>query len=315
MRRALRSSPARLRGVACALMLLAAAGGLADDTAGGRNVIVNRVGFTSNQFPGTATRDAEVGIDYWFKLMSDRQKTTQIPRTKVYPTIREMQAALADRQLDIVAILTQDYLAIRDEIPLEPFTIAVRSKEGLTKWAVYVSRKKGITSLEQLRGAKIIFDRTEGDDFGKTWFETLLLRQGLDPDRYATEESVDKASRAILPVYFGQADACVAPLASFSTMVEMNPAVGRELVALATSPAMAPGIVCFTREIDPGRKPDIIHTLNTLHEDPEGQQVLNLFRRDRMYPFDAAQIEPVRAILEEHRKLLESRGRGPSVTR
>jgi hypothetical protein len=70
---------------------------------------------------------------------------------------------------------------------------------------------------------------------------------------------------------------------------------------------MAPGILCFTPEIDPSRKPDIINTLITMHEDPQGQQVLNLFRRDRVHTFEAFQIAEVEKLVEEHRRLTAAR--------
>lgn len=296
-------SGSRFLAVALALIALVAPGrARAQETPAG--VIVHRVGFTSNQFPGTATRDAAIAIDYWFKIMSDRQKTAQIPKTTVYDSFGEMHEAMRKHRLDIVVILSRDYLAVRDEIELDPFCTAVRSREGLPRFAVYVPRTKGIRGLSELKGRKIVFDETEGAELGRLWFETRLLQEGLDPENFGTFQPVDKASKAVLPVYFGQADACVAPTPSFSIVSEMNPRVGRDLVALEVSQPMAPAIVCYTDQMDPARKPDITQTLLTLHEDPEGQQVLNLFRRDHVLLYDPSQIQPIVDLELERERIL-----------
>lgn len=266
-------------------------------------VIIQRVGFTEDQFPGTATRDAEVAIDYWFKLMSERQRLNQIPNTTVFPTFAEMHGALKNGLLDIVSILSLDFLRAREEVELEPFSVTTRGEDVYTEYVVYVHKDGGIDRLEQLAGKKVLIDASEGAELVSYWFETALLREDIDPEGFLTTESVDKASRAILPVYFKQAAACVAANYSFENMKEMNPRIGVDLVPLKASAPLLAGIVCFTSEIDPVRKPDIVRTLNTLHEDPQGQQVLNLFRRDQAVPYESRQLESLLALVEERRRL------------
>ena len=148
-----------------------------------------------------------------------------------------------------------------------------------------------------------MIDGSEGAELGHFWFDTVLLRQGLHPDDFLRTEEVDKASRAILPVFFGQAAACIAAKHSFENMREMNPRIGVDLVALEVSRPLLAGVVCFTPEIDPLHKPDIVQTIHTLHQDPQGQQVLNLFRRDRAVPYEAGQMDSLLALVEERRQL------------
>lgn len=277
----------------------------ADEGASPRpDAIIQRVGFTEDQFPGTATRDAEIAIDYWFQIISDRNRSAHIANTTVFNTFDQMRQALLRKRLDIVAILSLDFLRVRDEIELEPFSVATRGEDAYVEYAIYVRKDSGIADIGQLASQRIIFDGSDGAELGRFWFETALLRKGHDPFDYMHDtESVDKASRAILPVYFDQAAACIATRRSFDNMREMNPRLGADLIALETSPPLLSGVVCFTTEIDPADKPDIAHTLLTLHEDPQGQQVLNLFRRDRTVPYDPEQLQSLLALVEERREL------------
>lgn len=273
-----------------------------ESTASGE-IVIQRVGFTEDQFPGTATRDAEIAIDYWFKIISDRQKIAQIPNTTVFSTFPQMRQALRNRKLDVISILSLDFLRIRNEVELDPFSVTTRGSDVYTEYAVYVHRGRGIENLAQLAGQKMMIDASEGAELGRFWFDTVLLRQDLDPGDFESTEEVDKASRAVLPVFFGQAAACVAAKHSFENMREMNPRIGIDLVALEISRPLLTAIVCFTPEIDPIHKPDIIQTIHTLHQDPQGQQVLNLFRRDRAVPYHAGQLDSVLALVEERRRL------------
>ncbi len=284
--------------------VLLSASAVADDTvAGPPGVVVQRVAFTEDQFPGTATRDAEVAIDYWFKIISDHRKTAQIAKTTVYPTFLQLRRALERRELDVISILSLDYLRVRDSIKLEPFTVATRGDDPYTQFVLYVHKDSGITNLADLAGEKIIVDATEGSELGRFWFETLLLRQGLDPLDFVFSEEVDKASRAVLPVYFRQTAACIAASYSFDTMRELNPRVGTDLVALEVSPPLISGVVCFTTEIRESDKYDIVDTILALHEDPQGQQVLHLFRRDKTIAYAPAQLETLVELVEERERL------------
>jgi ABC-type phosphate/phosphonate transport system substrate-binding protein len=269
-----------------------------------------RLGITRNQISGIASRDVAISIDYWFRLMSERKGSRNVPVTRIFEDLGEMEAALRRQELDMVFILARDYLALRDEISLEPVAITVGDGGELIRYAVYTRRKRGIRHLDQLRGGRIILDETEGATLGKLWFETLLLRMGIDPEEFAVLEVVGRTSQAVLPVYFGQADACVTAVSSYETTARLNPDIDRALEVVDTSDDAAVGIVCYTDKMDPLHKPEITGALLAMHEDSYGRQILALFRRKRAIPFEPDQIRLVVELEDEHARLEAGRRSG-----
>jgi len=81
--------------------------------------------------------------------------------------------------------------------------------------------------------------------------DVLLWRSGLDAGETFFEEiqEVSKVSQAVLPVFFDQADACIAPMDAFRTMAELNPQLEEELWVIDTSPGFCQAVVCARRDV------------------------------------------------------------------
>jgi ABC-type phosphate/phosphonate transport system substrate-binding protein len=270
-------------------------------------VLVYRVGATREQIPEMASRDVEVTIDYLFTLMNERRNIPNRPKTRIFPNLDALKQAVLRGELDVVVLLARDYLALRDELALEPVLFSVRNDDELVRFALYAARNRHMTSLEQLRGGRVIFDGTEGGSLGRLWFESLLLRQNIDPAGFASFESVARPSRAVLPVFFGQADACVIAVSIFDATAGLNPQIGNELEILHLSPPVAVGLLCFTDRVDPSRKEDLLRGLLSMHGDPDGRRILALFRRDRIVPFHQDAIQPIEDLELERNALLARR--------
>jgi phosphonate transport system substrate-binding protein len=95
-----------------------------------------------------------------------------------------------------------------------------------------------------------------------------------------------KLSRALLPVFFGKADACLVTRHDYDLMCELNPQIQRTLKPLAVSRVLVPSVTCLRRGYNSAHRTDIIDALGKLHEEPKGQQILSLFGVDRLVPFE-----------------------------
>ena len=136
------------------------------------------------------------------------------------------------------------------------------------------------------------------------WLETLLMKEGFPgPETFISNfKMVKKASQALLPVFFKQADACAVSQGAFETMKELNPQVGRELVALAQSPGYPQGVVCMRKGLAEKYRP-FVEEMYTLHNQSQGKQILTLMRIKRLLPFQATYLETTEALLAENQAL------------
>jgi len=131
------------------------------------------------------------------------------------------------------------------------------------------------------------------------------MRQGLPVSEhfFANIKRVNKASQAILPVFFQQADAAIVDRHAFRTMVELNPQLNEQLTMLASSPALIHSIVCLSRNSDEEVKKAILDTAFKLGNDTAGKQILTLFQMDRVALYKQSYLEAMTALAREHHDL------------
>ena len=119
-------------------------------------------------------------------------------------------------------------------------------------------------------------------------------------DFFGRTDEVFTASRAILPVYFGQYDACVVDRSSLDVMVELNPQLGAKLAVVAKSPGYLETVVCLRNDYTEYRD-ELISALNEMHTLPTGQQLLMILKVDRLRPYEPRYLETVKALYGMHR--------------
>ena len=118
----------------------------------------------------------------------------------------------------------------------------------------------------------------------------------------ATIGSSDRISPPVLAVLFGKADACLVNGNLFDTMVEMNPQLRTDLVAIAESPPFLASVTCFPPGCDPELRELVVDGALALHTHPRGQQILALFGVREIRRFEESQLAQIAILLEAHRR-------------
>jgi hypothetical protein len=72
---------------------------------------------------------------------------------------------------------------------------------------------------------------------------------------------------------------------------------------LARSGDMVGGVISLRADFDPSQKDRVIGILESLDKDPQGKQLLRLFRVDRLAPFRGEYLVSTEAMLAEHAEL------------
>ena len=105
-----------------------------------------------------------------------------------------------------------------------------------------------------------------------------------------------------MPVFFRQADACIVTRQVFELSAELNPQLGKQLTAIARIDNLAPGIIVIDRRLPDDIRQKIRQTLLTLHEAPDGQQLLMLFQVRKLVPFKPEYLKATEALFSEYRE-------------
>jgi phosphonate transport system substrate-binding protein len=131
------------------------------------------------------------------------------------------------------------------------------------------------------------------------WLDSLLTARVSSGAQgfFGSISEATKATQVVMPVFFGQADACLVNRSLLETMSELNPQVGRQLLILEQSPGFVTGILAARKNFSHTQRDTVVKILQEMHTDPKGKQIMSLFRITRLVPFMPEHLASVEKVL------------------
>ena len=117
--------------------------------------------------------------------------------------------------------------------------------------------------------------------------------------------SAANASQAILPVFFGKADVCIATRNGWTLMGELNPQVKDQLRTLAVSPPVVPGMSCFRRDLADTLKQRLLKAALDSQVNPLFKQVMALFKIDELSRQPVSVLADTRRLVARYHQLCD----------
>lgn len=231
---------------------------------------------------------------------------------EVLHDVKSTLAALRTGTADVVVLSAINYVKYRQELNARPLCSPVFGGALTETYVLVVRKASGIRTLAQLAGRSLVTRRGFYGEVARMWLDTQLMSRGLAASARFFSGITDgsRASQAVLPVFFGKIDACVVPLSSLRTMMELNPQLGRDLCIVASSPPYLVGVICLRLDCDPRTRDEMRTALVNMDRNVEGRHILTLFRCDRLVPFVPASLEGVTRLVRDHRTLVNRRTHG-----
>jgi ABC-type phosphate/phosphonate transport system substrate-binding protein len=268
------------------------------------------VAFTPQAFFNVDPRDAIGAVKVWINN-ADRKLGNNPETTVLYLKSQpEVENALAGNEVDILVSIADEFINLRDSFNLLPVLSTDYGRKFYDELLLLVRADSSITSIEQLRGKSLRMEGGQKGTIPMKWLYSLLNSSGITSPKefFGSINEFPKANQIIMPVFFGQADACIASLTSFETMSELNPQLGKKLRILAKSPGFATGIISVRKVVKNRRRDELIEALRTMDGETKGKQVLTIFRINRLVPFRNEHLASVEKLFKELRGRMEPRG-------
>lgn len=266
-----------------------------------------RVGFTRSSFTGVNEADARAACKVFSAKVGETRGYKINSSIVVFDDLAQLATEVEKDALDLVILATWDYLTLSPtpKMPIE--LVTVEQGVMVEEYLVLVRSDAGLTDLADLEDRSVIVLDSSNASTGKHWFRTELMGMGYShPSSFLGRfEIKEKPSHVVLPVFFGNADACIVDRSGFETMTELNPQVGRELRVIARSAAYLDTVACVRRDgwETPRHRTDLIAALHELYQDPAGRQLGSLFKFDDLIPFEDHYLDSVRALHRRHDRL------------
>jgi ABC-type phosphate/phosphonate transport system substrate-binding protein len=251
------------------------------------------IGFSSKHFSDLNTTDALAATRVWADMIRMKKGYSGTSGAKAYDDLDELANSTKRKELDLAILLPFEYLKIQETAPLTPIFIASTNDRVDDETLLLVHRRNAASKLEDLKGKEIIISGNAATSLGRIWLETQIMESGFSSldSFFGKSSNAAKASQAVLPVFFGKSDACLINRQGFSTMVEMNPQLARDLKVIAQSPGYPICVICIRKDYDPLYRDVLMDGLSQLHLEPRGQQILTLFKVTKLIPFDKAYMQ------------------------
>ncbi len=269
------------------------------------------VGYSKQVFYNVDPNDVMGLTKDWARIVDRKMGNSRESRVIMFRTLADAESALKSAEVDIVALLPEEFLSLRERVPIAAVMSADYGKHFYNELVLLVRNGSGISRVAQLRGKSLRIESGQKGSVPIQWLDLYLVSK-VSTDAggfFSSITEYPRAAQVIMPVFFGQADACLASRTSFEEMAELNPQVGRRMHILASSPGYVTGIVAVRKDIRNERRDDLLKVLQQMQNDPRGKQLLTLFRINRLVEFRPEHLTSVEKLLREHTSRFESTAR------
>jgi phosphonate transport system substrate-binding protein len=245
-----------------------------------------RIGFTGSAFQDVTNTDIKAAVSVLIRKVAWQHFGKA--ESRFYETLPEMATDLKNRKIEILATPVEEYMELKKELPIEPLLISSTEKGTEMELLLLVRKDSGVHSFHDLRRRTIAMPSRNPRclDMYMAWLEIMLMEEGSKGiDTYfSSVKETRTAAKAIMPVFFRQADACIVTRQVFDLTAEMNPQISRELTIIASKGKLSQGIIAVDRRLSEESKENLRQAFLTLHQTPEGQQLLMLFKVRKLVP-------------------------------
>jgi phosphonate transport system substrate-binding protein len=227
--------------------------------------------------------DARAAMQIWIRRLSADMNVTVELTPKVFDTSDEILRRARSGQLDAVALNILEYRQIADLLDTRELIVATGAA-GADQYLLLAKRDSGVRSAADLQGQRLAVLKAPKMCVAQAWLITLLedRRRGSAGEFFGSVTADSKVSKVVLPVFFGQTDACVTSKQGFDSMCELNPQVAKDLRVIAASD---PLVVCFYAFRKGYRNPSrqkFIDSTSMVLSSVAGRQLATLFQCEKL---------------------------------
>lgn len=259
------------------------------------------IGIAPGTWQGLNRSDTAAAISAWAKSILQQVDAQLAVEVTLYESSEALATDLMSGAVECVSMLSSQFLALDAGLRAEEVFVSTREGSIAERYLVLVRNDGDVREVTDLPSHRMLLQGTSRTSVALPWLETVLAARSVTvpADWSRTMVRVDRPSKAVLPVFFGQADACMVTASAFEVACELNPQLRQRLRVLATSPDFVPAVFFFRRGHSSLARELLEPAITTLQQSQAGRQVLVLFQADGMVRRPASCLDPTRAVLAE----------------
>ena len=264
-----------------------------------------RFGALSGMYPMVSSKDGRMTLELLMQKTIFKEAYPYSVKLQFFDPEPTLPDAITLGRYHFVTLSSVDFFKTRHAIHLEPILIPSKIDRPTENLVLLVSKGQTLPTIQQKAERTLIIEGGAIGELSKIWIDMLLLGSELPASSqfFTKIRKVSKPGRAVLPVFFKQADACVTTQNALENIEELNPQIGRQLKSLHRSEGLVRIMICATTEptrkdIDTLVKESVNMTLN-----PEAQQTMTIIQMKRFLKFNPEDIAATEKLIMQHEKI------------
>lgn len=195
-----------------------------------------------------------------------------------------------------------DYFAYRDTIHLEPILIPTKTDQPTETLILLVRKDQTLSTIAQKPDRTLLIENGRSGDLSKLWLDTRLTAGGFPQSEHLFTQirRVKKPGRAVIPVFFDQADACIVTQNAFDILNVLNPQIGRQLKVLLRSKGLVRMMVCATQKPAPKDIETFVKESVNIEHNPDTQQAMTIIQMKRFLQIHPGDLEATQTLVRSH---------------
>ena len=238
------------------------------------------VGLLRYSVNGISENDTRAAFRSWVQLIGRESGLEMEAGTAHFATpAAALQAIRADR-IDVLICNSLEYLELAPHLPTGRLLNPTRTTGALEEYLLLCHRDAPGRELADFRGTRLFRLSRWAAPLADLWLEAELHRRGQPSARefFASTTSFPKPARALLPVHFKQADACLVTRAAYETMCELNPKLRETLRVVLRSPPLVASVVWLRAPPDSALHAKAYAVVKDLQRSAAGRQTMLIFQ-------------------------------------
>lgn len=256
-------------------------------------------------YPNVSRKDGRMALELLMQKTIIQQSYRYSVKLFFIDPEDDLADAIQSGGYHFVTLSSIDYFKHRRTVPLAPILIPSKIDQHTEHLSFLVAKDRTLSSLGKMAERSLIIESGASGDLSLIWLDTLLLGRGFPSVRaFFTEiRRVNKPGRAILPVFFNQAEACVATGSALGVMSELNPQIGRQVKSLYQSEGLVRLMICATDKPSPKEVEILIRESTKIDKNPDTRQAMTILQMKRFLPIDPEDLSATEKLLLRHEKI------------
>jgi len=242
--------------------------------------VVLRLAISVETLAGANVNDARAAYQVWLHEVHGNLSFVSVePVPEVFIPSEELIRDIRKGILDCYAVTALEFAKVADLTNPDSLLLEDYLADGM-EYVLLVHKNSPFKKVANLRGAHIL-SHLHGDMvLLPVWLGTMLAANSLPQAEqfFASQQLIGNLNQVLLPVFFRRADGACMARRSWEMAAELNPQLGRDLLAVAVSPKIVPIIFAFRNNTLASTRKALIDSIERIYAAPAGQQIIALYQ-------------------------------------